>query len=62
MVVNEARDVQGLAKALMNLGDMEMLRAMGEAARDTALQYTWEDNVRQNLRICRRILQGKQQA
>jgi len=60
LVVDRPDDVTGLVEALSSLADPATRRAMGERARQTALQYPWEQPLERTLAVYREVIGAQQ--
>jgi UDP-glucose:(heptosyl)LPS alpha-1,3-glucosyltransferase len=56
LVVDDPRDAAGVARAIGDLMDPARREAMGRAARETALRYTWEGPLQATLDVYARTL------
>jgi UDP-glucose:(heptosyl)LPS alpha-1,3-glucosyltransferase len=61
-VLKDANNAEELSHLLEICSDRVKLRNMGQAARETSEQYTWQENVLKNLDVCRRIIDKKRKA
>jgi len=60
LVVDRPGDVHGLAAALTTLADAGTRAALGEHARETALQFTWDGPLERTLGVYREMVQAVQ--
>jgi UDP-glucose:(heptosyl)LPS alpha-1,3-glucosyltransferase len=62
LVVERPDDEAGLADALASLADPTKRHAMGEAARQTALEFPWDRPVERTLEIYRNVIGAQERA